>query len=155
MPNAALDLRLQMEHMESHCAKVAYFDRVNTHEPKNAPPRGLTAAIWVERLDPVSRSGLAATSVRLEFMIRIYSNMLQEPADMIDPNILEASAAVMESLTGNFELGDQINSWVDLLGEHGNSLNAQSGYLGIDNKMYRVITIRVPIILDNVWEQVA
>ena len=43
----------------------------------------------------------------------------------------------------------------DLLGEHGNSLNAQSGYLGIDNKMYRVITIRVPIILDNVWEQVA
>lgn len=150
-----VDFKKQVEHMESHCMKVAYFDRVNLHEPKNAPARGLTAAIWVERLDPISgRSGLATTSVRLEFMIRIYSNMLQEPVDAIDPDILEASSAVMESFTGNFELGDQVNSWIDLLGENGNPLSAQSGYLGIDNKMYRVMTIRVPVILDDVWEQV-
>lgn len=155
MSNAALDIAQQITYMEDHCLKVGYFDRVNLHEPKNAPARGLTAAIWCERVDPIKRSGLAATSIRLEFDIRVYSNMLQEPVDSIDPNILEATSAVLESLTGNFELGGQANSWVDVLGAHGYWLGAQSGYLGIDHKMYRVMTVRVPIILDNIWEQEA
>jgi len=141
--------------MISHCERTGWFDRVNTHEPKNAPGRGLTAAIWVERIDPVARvSGLAVTSVRFELFVRIYSNMLQEPADAIDPNISQASLDLMESISEGFRWEDEIFA-VDLAGAYGQALSGQSGYLQIDNKTFRVMTVRVPLILDDLWEQVA
>ena len=138
--------------VETHCLRIGYFDRVNRHEPKNAPGRGLTCAIWLEKIDPARTSGLNSTSIRLEFMIRVYSNMLQEPVDMVDPEILKAVDALMEAYSGDFELAGETMA-VDLLGMEGQPLSGQSGYLNIDNKVYRVMTIRLPLIIDNLWTQ--
>lgn len=138
--------------VETHCLRIGYFDRVNRHEPKNAPGRGLTAAIWVEKMDPTTTSGLNSTAVRLEFMVRIYSNLLQDPADMVDPEILRATDALMEAYSGDFELAGEVMS-IDLLGMQGQPLSCQSGYLSIDNKVFRCMTIKVPLIIDNLWNQ--
>lgn len=139
----------------SHAAASGHFERVNTHEPKNAPGNGLTAALWLDRIEPVrQRSGLAASSVLLLFNLRAYTNMLAEPQDAIDPRLLAAVDALMAAYSGDFELGGQVAN-VDLLGAHSDGLSAQAGYLEQDNKLMRVMTIVLPLVVNDLWAQVA
>lgn len=149
----ALDSRDLLDALVSHAASLGYFDRVSTHEPKNAPGNGLTAAIWVQQIRPTTRSGLAATSAVVVVNVRIMSNMMAEPQDEIDPNIMDATDALLNAYSGDFQLDDMIRN-VDLLGSEGVPLSAQAGYLSINNSMYRVMTITVPMIKNDVWTQV-
>lgn len=133
-----------------------YFDRVNTHEPKRKPGYKLTAAVWAQNMAPVpADSGLAMTSARIVFMVRLYANMLQEPQDAIDPKLLKATANIMRRYHGNFDFDlDPLVRNVDLLGEAGIPLEANAGYLQIDQTMFRVMDITVPVIVNDVWGQV-
>lgn len=150
----ALNSQDIFDRLSSICSATGMFDRVNTHEPKNAPARGLTAAIWIDQVRP-TKSGLARTSVSVVYKIRLYTSMLLEPQDMIDPQLMLALDAVMEGLTGDFTLGDTVRC-IDLLGQgDGHPLKMESGYINIDTRVFRVFTINVPIILNDVWEQVA
>ena len=150
-----IDTKAIMQAAESHAAKSGHFERINGHEPKNAPGKGLSAAVWVQRLAPVAlQSGLAATSALLLLNVRVYSSMLSDPQDAIDPRVVAAVDELMNAYSGHFTLGGLVAD-VDLLGRHGTSLTAEAGYLTQDNKVYRVMTITVPLILNNVWEQVA
>lgn len=138
----------------SHAMASGLFDRVNTHEPKNKPGRGLTCAIWVDRIEPArGRSGLTSTDARVVLNVRIYSNMLQNPQDGIDPNVMNATDTLFEAFTGDFSLGAE-NRFIDLLGmTQGHPLFSQSGYINIDTMTFRVITITVPVIVENAWNQ--
>lgn len=151
----SLDSGILLEAIVSHAAASGHFERVNKHEPKNAPGNGLTAAAWVQRIDPVRTSGLKSTSARVVFTVRIFSNMLQEPQDEIDPNITAAVDALMNAYSGDFSL-DGLARNVDLLGQHGVALSAQAGYVPIGNppKLYRIMDISVPVIVNDVWTQV-
>lgn len=148
----SLDL---IERIASHAMATGYFDRVNQHEPKSKPGRGLTCAIWVDRIEPArSRSGLTSTDARVVFNVRVYTNMLQEPQDAIDPNVMEATDILFEAYTGDFQLGDD-SRFIDVLGmTQGHALDAQSGYININNMTYRVMTISVPVIVTGAWPQV-
>lgn len=131
------------------------FDRVNTHEPKSSPGNGLHCAIWVDRVEPARmQSGLDATSIRLTFNVRVYSNMTQEPQDAIDSDIVHAIDVLMTGYSGDFNLGGEARN-IDLLGSTGPGLFAQAGYVSQDSKMFRVVTILVPVIVNDVWTQTA
>lgn len=137
----------------SHALAAGYFERVNTHEPKAAPGNGLTVAIWVQRVGPaVGASGLSSTTARIVFNIRIFQNMLSEPQDMIDPNLMKALDWLMAAYSGNFTLGGTVRD-VDLLGAHGDPLGAEAGYVKQDTKLFRVVTITLPLIVNDLWAQ--
>ena len=140
--------------IESHALSLGRFDQVNRHEPKNAPGNQLTAAIWVQQIGGAVGSGLAATDARVEFTVRIYSNMLAEPQDAIDPNILSATDVLMSAYQGDFTLDGTIKA-VDLLGMAGTPLGAQAGYLTQDNTLYRVMDITLPLLVADAWVQAA
>src|SRR5512135_1807902 len=89
----------------SYALASGRFDHVNQHEPKNAPHHGLTCAIWMQAIDPVRAGGLAATSGRVLLQARIYTSFIQQPFDMIDPNITAATADLMGALSGDFDFG--------------------------------------------------
>ncbi len=132
------------------------FDAVNQHEPKNSPGNGLTCAVWVQRIRPIKGSGLAATSGVLLLAARIYTNFKQQPYDMIDPNMTAATTDLMGALTADFELEsvpDVRN--IDLIGTYGQALEAQAGYIDIDRSLFRIMTIQVPIIINDMFIQVA
>lgn len=137
-----------------HALTLGLFERVNQHEPKNAPGRGLSAAVWVDTIAPVRAGGLDATTVRFAVMIRLYSSMLMEPQDSIDPNLVEAVDTLIETYSGDFELGLANVRMIDLLGQFGVPLSAQAGYLEQDKKLFRVMTVTNPIIINDAWEQV-
>lgn len=155
MSLTAADVQALFDAMESHALASGLFERVNTHEPKTHPAGRLIAAIWVDSIAPEpGGSGLAATNVRIEFNVRLYKNMISEPQDAIDPEMLAATAALMEDYSGDFTLGDRAQA-VDLLGKAGTPLSAQAGYINTDGQLMRVVTITVPVIINNAWTQTA
>lgn len=140
----------------SHAGATGYFDRLNGHEPKNrnAVGPGLTGALWLQALAPVKASGLAATSGRLEYTLRIYTSMTAEPQDGIDPAVLAAADAMFAAYSGDFNLSGLIRC-VDLLGAHGAPLGAQAGYLDLGGQLFRVFDITLPLIINDLWAQEA
>lgn len=138
----------------SDAQRSGYFEKVNTHEPKKAPRTGLTAAIWVQAIEPIAlASGLASTSARITFTLRVYQNMLMEPQDMIDPRMMKAVSNLIRRYHDDFDFAGAIRN-VDLLGQFGIALSAQSGYLEVDNQMFRIMDITIPCIVNDVWVQI-
>lgn len=150
----AINSQRLIDDLASHAMALGYFDRVNQHEPKNKPGRGLTCAMWIDRIQPaLGQSGLVSTTARVTFNVRIYTSMLQNPQDAIDPNVMIATDALMEAYSGDFTLGGDA-AYIDLMGiTQGHTLEAQSGYINIDNMVYRVMTLSVPVIVNDAWPQ--
>lgn len=147
------DIAGLVDRIVSHAMESGLFETVNGHEPKSAPGKGLICAVWAQSIGPArGGSGLSATSGRVEFNVRLYTNMLSEPQDAIDPTLLGATDTLLGLYSGDFDLGGTVRE-IDLLGSFGNPLGAQAGYLTQDGKLYRVITITLPAIINDIWSQ--
>lgn len=138
----------------SHAAASGRFERVNGHEPHNAPGSGISAAVWLHQVLPSARqSGLTATSAVVIFNIRIYTTMLAEPQDDIDPRILGAADLLFTAYVADFQLGGTVAA-VDVFGmAAGVGLQINAGHLEQDGKPYRVLVITLPLLVHDVWEQ--
>lgn len=140
----------------SYALATGRFDAVNGHEPKSAPGNGVTCAVWAQSIEPIRAGGLASTSGRVTLEQRIYTNFISQPFDAIDPNVMAAVADLMTAYSGDFDLGGDADvREIDLLGAYGTALSAQAGYVEIDRKMYRVMTLTVPVIVNDMFDQVA
>lgn len=149
----SLDTKVTLNSITSHLLTMGLFERVGKHEPKNAPGTGLTAAIWADRIRPAGGgSGLNETAAVTTFIMRIYTSMIAEPQDEIDPNMVDAADRIMEELSGDFGLGGVVKN-IDLLGEFGQAMEAHAGYVEIDHKLFRVIDIFIPVIVRSAWAQ--
>lgn len=150
-----LDILALTDAVVSHAMAAGRFETVNGHEPQNAPPvGGLTAAAWADRVIPLRSSGLDSLSVLLVFNVRIYTGAEQQPADAIDPNMLAAVDDLCRAYAGDFTLGGLVRQ-VDLLGAHGQPLDVRAGYLQQDGALYRVMTIALPVVVNDLWDEVA
>jgi len=139
--------------MEDQASTTGLFKTVNTHEPKNAPEADLHCAIYVAYVGPCpGQSGLAATTGLVRFNARVYKSFISKPEDDIDPSITWACLTLMDKFSNDYTLGGNVRE-VDLLGQSGSKLEATAGYLTIDNKLYRVMTLNVPIIMNDLWTQ--
>lgn len=139
--------------LASHALATGYFDAVNKHEPKNAPGRGLTGAVWLDVLRPYpGGSGLNVTTATVVMNVRLYMTMVQEPQDQIDETMLKALGALLSAYGNNFTLNGLIRN-VDIAGSTGFSLEADAGYLTVDQTKFRVVTISVPCIVNDVFNQ--
>jgi hypothetical protein len=139
----------------SQALTTGFFDSVNKHQPLSPPGHQLTAAVWAQEIAPVPvESGLAATTALLMLSVRLYMPALSQPYDDIDPIMLQATDTLMAAYSGAFTLGGEVN-WIDLLGRTGQRLTAKAGYLDMNGQMLRVMTISVPMVVENAWPQVA
>lgn len=151
----SLDIRTILDAVETHALASGFFQTVNGHEPKSAPQNGLTAAVWVEQIGPArGGSGLDSTSTRLALFVRLYTPMVQQSEDAIDPDMMTALDALMAAYSGDFTLGGLVRA-VDLLGAYGDPLSARAGYLTTSGAEFRVMTITLPLVVNDLWEQAA
>ena len=149
----SLNTTALLDAVATHALSLGLFAVVNGHEPKSAPVAGVYGALWANDIRPaVGRSGLNSTSIRLEFSFRIGTDMLSEPQDDIDLTILVAASALMSAYSGGFALGGQVAE-VDLLGAYGAPLSAKAGYLEQDKRLYRVMTLTIPLIVNDLFDQ--
>lgn len=135
----------------SHAQTIGRFQTVQKHEPLSAPS-GVHAALWLESVVPVTSSGLSATTVRLAFVMRVYVPADMKPVDDVDKQVLEATDRLLEAWSGDFQLDGTVRH-VDLLGAYGVPLSAQAGYQRIGDVTFRVMTVTVPMIVNDVWDQ--
>jgi hypothetical protein len=123
------------------------------HEPVAEPGNGLTAAVTADRISPAPiASGLAATSVLLLLGVRLYTPLHSEPRDATDITLSDAVDALLVSYIGGFTLGGLVRD-VDVNGEFGTPLEAVYGYVDFNGAFYRVATITVPVVVNDVWVQ--
>lgn len=140
--------------LESMAMKLGVFRSVNFHEPKSAPGTGVRLAIWAQSIEPISRaSGLASTSGYVVCHARAYGNMLSKPEDDIDPRMMTAMTTLIGAYSGDYTLGGTVRN-IDLLGEYGQKLTAQAGYITIESHLYRIMTLAIPCIINDMWAQV-
>jgi hypothetical protein len=151
-----LDLTTYRDVLTSHAQATGLFGDVLAHEPVAAPGSGLTAAFWVSRIGPVpTGSGLTATTARLEIMCRLFEPADTEPQDSVDVDLTGATDALLTAYSGDFELGGNVRM-VDLLGAYGTPLQAQFGYTSFTGgTTYRIATLTIPLIINDVWGQAA
>lgn len=137
---------------ESIAMTLGVFETVNFHEPKSPPGSGLRCALWVQSIEPIAAaSGLASTSGYVVMNARVYGNMLTQPLDDTDPRLMAAGSTLLGAYSADFTLGGTVRN-IDLLGEYGQKLTAQAGYLTIANAMYRILTVTVPCIVNDMWQ---
>jgi hypothetical protein len=153
---SGLQIQSILDGIVSDALTLGYFESVNTHEPKKAPvSRGLTVAIWVNTVRPVAEgSGLAATSAQVVINARVSTSMLSQPQDAIDPNLVNAVDAFMGELIGGFTLSGFVRN-IDVFGAYGENLSADAGYVNIDGKIFRAVTITIPCIVNDAWTESA
>lgn len=150
---------LLIDNVVSDVQRSGWCDRVNEQEPYRKPGHGITAAVFPDYAGPTKISGLAATSARIVIFVRLFMALpLQRsnfPAsgDIVDRRLLKATSNIMRKYHDDFDFEGTIRN-VDLLGAHGQALEARFGYLEIDKTHFRVVTITVPCIVNDVWPQV-
>lgn len=149
----ALDITGILDAVVSHAAASGHYERVNGHEPENAPGHGLTCAVWPNRITALRSSGLNTISTLVVFNVRTMSPMF-DPPDAIDPTMVAAVDSLCAAYSGDFTLGGLLRH-VDLLGAHGQPLDVRAGYLQQDGTKYRVMDIALPCIVNDLWEEVA
>ena len=148
-----LDLLAYRSAAMSHAQSLGLFENVLDHEPVSAPGSGLIYAVWVADATPVpARSGLDSVSVRLELNGRVSMPADTEPQGDVDVAVLGAAAGLMNTYSGDFELGGTVAN-VDLLGMHGGALRARFGYTRLDSTTDRVATLTIPLIINDVWTE--
>lgn len=139
----------------SHASASGLFATVEGHEPKSAPPNGvLTFAVWAQSVRPAMSSGISKSSAVLTLNLRIYTSFIKvgDP-DSIDPRLIDAVDIMMTAYASDFTLGDRVRC-IDLRGIEGIPLSVEAGYLTQDGKMYRVMTITLPLIVNDAWNEV-
>jgi hypothetical protein len=123
-------------------------------ELTHTPGQGLRAAVWLGPGEAVpARSGLAATSVRVDAKVRIYGPVFAVPVDEIDPTMLRALDAICGAYLDGFGM-DGVGAEADPQGISGRRLSWEPGYLDVQAGTCRVVTLTLPVIVDDVWKQV-
>jgi hypothetical protein len=149
---AALDV------LVSEAQRLGIFEKVNQHESKSQAGNGITMEI-VYGTGPTplpSKSSLSKTSARVIYFARIMIAIQSMPEDSIDAALTNALDLYFDSLHGELGLGDpDPGSFIDILGQTGGVLlDAQGGYLTLDQTLYRVATITIPVVMFDAWVQV-
>ena len=151
----ALDILSLQDRLTSHALSTGYFDSVN--ETKIDEPTGsgnITCGIWADDIVPIRSSGLASTSIRITFKIRLFSSTEASPESYVERVMVEAASALFSAYSGDFELGGDARV-VDLLGQHGTSLACNAHYMNLSGIVYRVMDLTVPVLVNDVFDQTA
>ena len=138
--------------VNSRALTTGHFASVQDAEPLSAArlDGGLTLACWVNRMTIIPGRGLSGAGARLEIFLRSYQGALTDYRDDIDPTQLAGMAELFGVFVGGFTL-DGYASFVDLKGQYGEPLDAPSGHLTLDRKIFRTYDLIIPLIVDDLW----
>lgn len=149
MPTAADHLRA----LADVVSVTGVFENVFIGESKSAPSNeGAHCDVFItEPPTPVQSSGLAALSVRMEVHMRIYVDvMFSQPQETPELLALRAQDTLCRALAAGYTLGGTVRM-IDLLGADGEGLRSEVGYVSIDKRIFRVMEVFAPIVINDHW----
>lgn len=146
----SLDTRAIMEALSTIGKKSGLFVRVSKFEPRGQPGNRVTLSLISGPMQPITSSGLNNASLRWQIDGRVYLPMNYEPQEDADIVLTAAAAKFLEDLCGQFTLGGLVRC-VDVFGSDGAPLSATPGYMEQNDKMFRVITLVIPLLINQQW----
>lgn len=154
LPASGFDAQGLTDALASMALASGLFAAVSGHEPLSLPGANeISAAVWMQGIGPAKDvSGLAATAARVEYLMRLYTPMVEGNMDAIDPLMTRAASQMIGLLTADFTLGGEVFA-ADVLGAWGRPVSAKADYYKQGDSFYRIYDITVPLIVDNVWAQ--
>lgn len=141
--------------LETVLGRLGGIERINKHEPKNAPGNGITAALWPISKGPArGASGLDSTTLLCVMRCRLFRDGMAEPLDMIETDMMDAADDICEAMSAHFTLAGLARE-VDLLGAFGNPLGWVTGWANVSGTHFRIIDVTIPLILNDQYDQEA
>lgn len=147
-----LDITTIMDRLTSHASSTGVFGSVSGYEPAVYSDNDIDCAIFLDEIQPINGSGLASTSVAATFTVDIYANTLPEPYDETELKLVRALDILMTAYNGDFTLDGAIRG-VDLFGLYTQGVLVTAEYIKNDTGLFKVLTIRLPLIVNDVWDQ--
>lgn len=136
---------------------IGIFDTVNGHEPVSSPGLGQHASVYLGPIRPTDRSGLSSTSLVMLIMVRIWISAQAQDRDDTEIKLASATSASYGALIAGFQLADATGvptaCAIDIRGMAGTRMESVPGYANFDGTEYRVQTITVPVLVENVWDE--
>jgi hypothetical protein len=134
---------------------LAVVETVNGGDNIHVVGAGLRASVSPERIaSPPGSSGLDSASVVLTVRVRLFDRVFPTPVDEFSTDLLKAIGKVCGAYLGGFTLGGLVRD-IDLHGRHGQAMTVQAGYMDVPDGTCRVMTLLLPLVIDNAWEEVA
>ena len=130
------------------------FVDVLDYECRAMPPDGIIAAVYFNELAGLAgQSGMDSTTGSLVLNVRLYTSTVRQPYGATERGIVRAAQQMCGALNADFTLDSAVRN-VDIFGASGTQLRAVGGYIPAqDGKLMRVITITLPAIVNDCWEQ--
>lgn len=147
----AADATALFEAIRSMAKKLGVFPAdVPTHDPESPPPQGqLFCSIALGPVRAITSSGLAAVSGQVTLMVHVWSGARNRPTDSVDPAVLGATCLLMGAFAGGFTLGGTVRD-IALM-----QMSAAPGYVNFEGKEFRVMSITLPIEVNDMFAEVA
>ncbi len=137
--------------------RIGHLDTCDEHEPREAPNNALHGAFWMLEMRPARNvSGLASSATVVTYLGRLYipaGSGTNLPYDEIDRDLAAAADRLMAAFIGRFTLGGRVRN-VDVFGAHSPGLSAVYGYGAFGNAKFRVVTFTLPLIVNDLYEEV-
>lgn len=155
-----IDTRTITQALQTHAGKSGLFEFVAGHAILTAHNGGgLGWWCMVDRMAPYAAgSGLASASGVLTYKVMITMNTsTYEPLDDVDPRVTDAADTMFRAYAGAFTLGGLIRN-VDIFGAAGRPMVAEAGWVTIGGDgggRYRAMIITLPLIVNDLWTEVA
>lgn len=139
--------------LRDHASALGVFEHVEGHALINPPPSGIGIGFEAGQIKPGGGSGLSVTSIIFTCTGSIYRTMQTQPADDLEVDISAAATALIVALSADLNLGGLVRN-IDLLGSTGAGLSADPGYVKIGEQQFRASVVTIPMIVNDVFEQV-
>ena len=146
----AFDISDTLDQVLSHAAASAHCDAWSLGEPIT-PPAGqrLHAAVYMRDTDTVSLYLDGGTLEVHNVILRLYRPVLREPIANSERELAQAASDLRQDLVEDFTLGAKVRE-IDVAGAiGGEGLGTEWGHVVIDNVMFRIVDIRIPIVVDD------
>jgi hypothetical protein len=143
--------------LTSHAKSLGIFVQVEGgRDPAPKPVGGLAVVFWInDYRPPPAGSGVASTSMVLDMRASVFCPLGTGKRDAmaVEALVLYATHRLMKVLSNDFELDGLVRA-IDLLGMTGEAMHADFGHLDYEDTWYRIGEITLPLIINDVYEQV-
>ena len=145
---AVFDIRDTLKLIESYAAGTGYFKGGTIIGQPKAPPEGLTASIYMVAVRNGRLYVNGGTGEVHIVRIEMYRNAMHDPEEDIEMELAQVAQQVKADLLGDYDLGATINH-IDTNGIYGVTMDTEWGFKDINNVMFRVATMILPLVIDD------
>jgi hypothetical protein len=152
----ALDLGTITDALKTHAAASGIYEAVTGHGVVEPHAGGLAWWCMVDDIFPYAAgSGLNTVTACVVYkIITTLNDSTTDPQELVDPLVANGADALLRLYMSNFTLGGLVRN-VDIMGAAGVRVSAKAGWMTLDNARYRAMIITLPLIVNNLWDEVA